>query len=81
MTTFATIANMEKAREIHGNRVISWSPLTGEEYSANPGDYWQATDEWVMKDSNGEPMILVVRQTNLLDALHGFTNADAEGLA
>lgn len=76
--TIANIANMEKARAIHGSGVIAYSPFTHEEYSADPGDYWNASAEWVMRDCTGAVMHLVVRKVNMLDALEGFTADDLE---
>ena len=46
--------------------VFAYSPITGEEYSANPADYWNVPPGWTMKDADGEPMILVTRQTTLI---------------
>jgi hypothetical protein len=52
----ATIENM---RAHYREDVLAYSFNTGEEYSANPADYWNAPAGWVMKDEDGEPMRLV----------------------
>ncbi len=58
--TPATVANMRKYREVPG--VLAYSPTTGEEYSANPGDYWDHELDSPLTDSNGAAMILVTRR-------------------
>jgi len=55
----ATVANMRKVQDQSG--VFVWSLSTGEEYSADPGDYWNAAEDYTLKDEIGEPMILVRR--------------------
>lgn len=81
--TLATPANMRRFRELHpgrvlpngghveGRRCFAFSPLTGEQYSAEPGDYWTHGDGEPLRDSEGEPMILAVSETRYLDALTG----------
>lgn len=51
----ATVENMRK----HADRrdVFAYSPLTGERYSAAPGDYFWAGSE-PLTDVNGDAMIL-----------------------
>jgi hypothetical protein len=56
----ATIENMQRTKGVAG--VLAWSPTTGEEYSADPGDYWNAPAGWTIRDEDGEPMVLVVRR-------------------
>jgi len=59
----ATFANMH---EHYSPGVLAFSPLTGEEYSANPRDYfmWSGDDEDTpLVDSAGEPMLLVRKVT------------------
>ena len=61
----ATIENMEQAAATRSEHkaylpVTSFSPTTGERYSADPRDYFWAPPGWLMKDENGDPMILVV---------------------
>lgn len=59
----ATIENMQ-AHWRPG--VLAYSPGTEEEYSANPNDYWDVRPGWTMRDSDGEPMVLVSRVTSFL---------------
>jgi len=63
--TLATIENMELYAGVPG--VFAYSRETGEEYSANPGDYWNASAGWTMTDSEGEPMILCKRVCEHVD--------------
>lgn len=74
--TIANLANMEKAQRIHAGRrtVVAYSPQTGEEYSADPADYYGTlhTDKWVMRDENNDAMHLVVRITTTYDACSDF---------
>lgn len=64
----ATIENMRKARD-NGYGLpgypscFAYSPTSHEEFSADPGDYWDAPPDWTMTDANGEPMVLVTRRT------------------
>ena len=56
----ATVANMEAHAD--DPTVVAYSPTTGEQCSANPGDYfWMGSDKDVLVDSEGEPMILARR--------------------
>lgn len=48
------------ARQRTGLRVIARSPLTGETRSADPRDYPAMGPGDVLRDSEGEPMLLVV---------------------
>jgi hypothetical protein len=57
----ATVANM---RTYYQPGVFAWCPETGEEYSANPADYWHLTEDTCLHSLVGE-MILVVRVTEL----------------
>ena len=54
------IASIENMRMFYkeGEPLVAYSPGTGEEYSANPSDYFYTPPQWVMKDQDGEPMIL-----------------------
>ena len=55
----ATIENMRAHPRAPGTTgLTAWSPVTDEEYSADPSDYWSVPDGWTMRDVNGEPMIL-----------------------
>ena len=78
--TIATIENMKRyhqqSRTIPGDdgditilpqQPVAYSPSTGEQYSANPGDYWNAPDGWTMTDADGEPMILVFERHTFED--------------
>ena len=51
----ATIKNMKK---YYRSNIIAWSPITGEQYSANHRDYWAMKDDKCLKDSEGNDMIL-----------------------
>ncbi len=62
--TLATLANM---RVHYSDGVFAYSPTTTEECSANPGDYWFLGDDDVLRDSEDQPMILVVKRTTILD--------------
>jgi hypothetical protein len=69
MSTIATLHNMkihDVGRQPGFENVIAHSPITGEEYSAVPGNYWHMADDESLRDETGEPMILVRRN-------HGFT--------
>jgi len=55
-------ASIENIRKCGGNGVIAFSPYTGEEYSADPGDYWYAEDSLVLEDEDGNDMELVRKQ-------------------
>jgi hypothetical protein len=63
----ATIENMYEYAGAKDRNVFAYSPNTGEEYSADPHDYFDAPHGWVMKDSEDKPMILVRRSTRLID--------------
>ena len=86
MTTLATPANMRKFREanpprqidtpdgpvtIMGRGCFAFSPTTGEQFSADAGDYWPLPDDEPLLDSDGRPMVLAVTRTLFLDALTG----------
>jgi len=77
----ATIENMRKYkrenRTVEGDegtitilarQPVAYSPNTGEQYSADPGDYWNAPDGWVMTDSEDDEMVLVFESTRMIDA-------------
>ena len=62
----ATPKNMEALRKESGEPicapgVVAVSLETGEEYSASPGDYWEAPDDEALLDSAGRPMVLAHR--------------------
>ena len=81
MATLATPANMTKFKRpdkkikrpqgditIFGARPMAYSPETGEEYSADAGDYWNRPADEPLLDSRGEPMILVFKRVVYIDA-------------
>lgn len=53
----ATVANMEKHQR---PGLIMFSPYTGEEASATPGDYWDVSSSYKFKDRTGRVMRLGV---------------------
>lgn len=57
----ATIDNIKHYSPDNGyHGVFAYSEFTGEEFSADPGDYfWVSEPDWVMRDSAGNPMTLV----------------------
>lgn len=59
MKVIASIANMKLHAETSG--VFAWSPVTGEEYSADARDYFYLDESKVLKDTNGHEMLLAVR--------------------
>lgn len=64
----ASKANMKKYGNENGyHGVFAYSRITGEEYSANAGDYFNASDDWVMEDTEGNPMYLVINVTTYVD--------------
>lgn len=81
--TLATPANMRRFAELHpgrdlpggghveGRRCFAYSPLTAEECGADAGDYWTMGEDEPLTDSQGEPMILAVTETRVIDALTG----------
>lgn len=68
MAVQASKDNMISYYPVLGGRLMAYSPETGEEFSANPGDYWDAPLDWVMTDAKGVPMLLGVRVTQIVDA-------------
>ena len=70
----ATIENMQKCYDagmrnggVGGPRVFAFSPTTDEEYSADPGDYWNAPAGWTLKDSEDKPMILATQHDAIVE--------------
>jgi hypothetical protein len=55
--TYATVENMRKAK----GRVVAYSPMTGETFSAAPEDYFWLSDKESLLDSVGEPLMLAER--------------------
>jgi hypothetical protein len=64
MPTYATLTNMQQH---YTPGVFAYSPETGEESSANPADYFFLTFDGTLKDENGGDMVLVRRETRLVD--------------
>ena len=58
----ATLRNMT---EHASGSAFAWSPITGEEYSATPGDYFTMGPNDVLRDSNGDVMYLATRHTSI----------------
>lgn len=57
----ATVANMRRYENC-----LAWSPRTGEEYSATPGDYFYLSEQEPLRDGLGLPMLLVRRRTGFV---------------
>lgn len=90
--TLATPANMRSFEQSHPAvfredgfgtlqreeplRAIAYSPTTGETFPAASGDYASFDDEEPLRDSSGQPMLLVVRFSGYRDAL---TDAEFDG--
>lgn len=56
----ATVRNMAAHPDVPGK--LAYSPTTGEEASADAGDYWWMSDpDEPLRDEDDEPMILVRR--------------------
>ena len=66
---YATKANMDKLYPKYHNSLVMYSPYTGEQYSANPGDYWNASPSKSFKDRTGHVMRLVVKGSATLRQL------------
>lgn len=60
------IATMENMRKHYKPGVFAFSPATGQEYSARPGDYFWLPEGEALTDSEGEPMVLVTRRTSVV---------------
>jgi hypothetical protein len=63
----ASKKNMKEYYGTYADGVYAASAFTYEEYSANPADYWDKPDNWIMLDRDGEPMALVVRAITIID--------------
>ena len=53
---------------VSARQPFAYSPVTDERYSASPGDYWDMPDNEPLRDSEGNPMILVFEVSKLIDA-------------
>lgn len=60
------IASLANMREHYRDGIMAWSPDTGEEYSAHPGDYFLMADDDTVLDAHGEPMLLAYRATTMI---------------
>jgi len=81
--TLATVANMREFEKTHPRETDNVEPpscvavslhVPGEEVSGAPGDYWQphgVGEDDPLTDTKGEPMILVTKRTEYVDALTG----------
>lgn len=58
---YASKANMDEYYPQYRNSLIAYSPYTGEEYSANPSDYWHMLPSERLRDHKGRVMQLVVK--------------------
>jgi hypothetical protein len=56
---------MKRYADIRG--VVAYSPETGEENSANAGDYWDMHEGYTLEDHDHNPMVLVVRVSHMVD--------------
>ncbi len=55
------VASLKNMQQHYTDGVFALSPVTGEQYSADPRDYFAVPTNWIMRDSNDEPMILARR--------------------
>lgn len=61
----ATVTNMRKVEHIAG--VFAYDPVTGDKFSATPGDYfWQPADEPLTGES-GVELILCTRRVEIVE--------------
>ena len=56
------IASKRNMEANYDTGVFAYSPDTGEECSANPGDYWYMSNGDILEDGNGNAMILARRR-------------------
>lgn len=62
MPALATVENMRRYEGTAG--LCAYDPSSGDQYSANPADYWWAEPEYVLRNTQGEALVLVrVKQT------------------
>lgn len=60
---FATLTNMRTmqargATHSGPGRIVAYNPATGEEFSANPGDYWYLNPDECLKGRRGRKLVL-----------------------
>jgi len=60
----ATLANMRKH---YRTGVFAYSLETCEEFSADPSDYFMMDDNDVLRDDEGNPMVLAYRVTEIVE--------------
>lgn len=58
----ATPANMRSAAEEYGH-LVAVDPATGEQFSANAGDYFYMHDDESLTNDSGEPLELAIPYT------------------
>lgn len=66
---YATLANMKALSTTmrgYACSVFAYNEWTGEQYSANPGDYWFLADDDCLTDSEGFEMILAYEFRNIV---------------
>lgn len=61
----ASVANMREHAGAQDRSVFAFSPATREEYSADANDYFTKPDDWIMRDSEGNEMVLVRRRSTI----------------
>jgi hypothetical protein len=75
MPTMATPANMRAFEDDQSpnapRRCFAYSPTSHERYSASSGDYFAQPDGEPLRDLNGEPMVLALERTTIIDAMTG----------
>ena len=54
----ASLANM---RKFYRPGVFAWSPITGDECSADPRDYFMLSDDAILRDDDGHEMYMAYR--------------------
>lgn len=67
----ATPRNMEIARvnadePICAPGLFAYSIITGERYSASPGDYWSLPQDKPLLDAGGNPMVLATEHVSIV---------------
>jgi hypothetical protein len=66
--TYATLANMRAmqakgATDSGSGRLVAWNQATGEEFSANPGDYFYMRDDECLRGRHGRKLVLAFVQS------------------
>jgi hypothetical protein len=60
-------ATLENMRRFYRAGVFAWSPETAEEYSADPRDYFMLSDDVVLRDDDGNAMVLAYRVAEIVE--------------